>query len=236
MPVPSHSEAAVNNPGTPLGAIPGGMLRGLLWPNPPASCEGWNNRVVNWRRPFLVCLAIGCAALAACGSGGGVTAGSPRPITRIVAGQPVVGGRSQLTFRPVLQQLPATGPPGLTPRGQVTTTWTVVLASRDPSGHVTARYELGPVVLDGRVINHAAAHQNQAGQWEVDFYTTTQGSAAFDAMAVREYLHLVAVVVGDLVLSAPMVNATAFHGSGIIAGGFTRQEAKTIAQILNSPG
>ena len=188
-----------------------------------------------WKWPLVGCLAISCAALGACGSGGAGTADSSRPVTRIVAGTPVVGGKSQLTFRPVLEQLAATGPPAITPSGQVTSSGTVVLASRDPTGHITAKYELGPVLLDGTVLSHAVARRNEIAQWEIDFFTTTQGSHAFDAMAAKEYHQLVAIVIGDLVLSAPMVNATAFNGSGIITGDFSREEAQTIAQVLNSP-
>lgn len=132
--------------------------------------------------------------------------------------------------------LPVTGGPPTTPSGRVTGTGTVVLDSRDPSGRVTARYELGPVLLNGSILSHAAARQNQTGQWEVDFSTTEQGSSAFDAMAVAEYQHMVAVVLGDLVLSAPQVEATAFHGAGVISSEFTAREARTVAEIINTPG
>ena len=55
-------------------------------------------------------------------------------------------------------------------------------------------------------------------------------------MALTEYQHVVGVVLGDLVLSAPQVNATSFHGRGVIGADFTAQQAKTIAAIINTPG
>lgn len=113
---------------------------------------------------------------------------------------------------------------------------TVVLDSRDSSGRVTARYELGAVLLDGRILSHATATQDQAGQWLVWFVTRAQGSRAFDAMALTEYQHQVGVVLGDLVVSAPRINATSFHGSGEITGDFSAGQAKTLAAILNTPG
>lgn len=185
---------------------------------------------------LLAGLAIGAGGLAACGSGGRAAGGSDRAPTRIVAGESVVGGRSHLTFRPVLDELPITGSPPTTPPGQVTSTGTVVLATKDATGHVTARYELGPVILNGRILGGATAVQDQVGQWQVDFVTTKEGSRAFDAMAMAEYQHRVAVVLGDLVLSAPQVNATSFNGRGQITGNFTAQDAKALAAILNTPG
>jgi preprotein translocase subunit SecD len=44
------------------------------------------------------------------------------------------------------------------------------------------------------------------------------------------------VVLEDLVLSAPEINATSFHGSGQIVGDLDAQEAQTLAEIINTPG
>ncbi|HET6810161.1 MAG TPA: hypothetical protein VFH50_04060 [Acidimicrobiales bacterium] len=183
-------------------------------------------------RALLACLTAGAAALAACGSASTTTRGT----TRVIDGETVVGGRSQLTFRPVIRGLPLTGLPSTTPAGKVTSRATVVLDGRDAAGHVTGRYELGPVLLDGRILDHATAVQNQEGLWQVEFVTTQQGSRAFDAMALTEYQHQVALVVGDLVLEAPQINATSFHGSGQITGDFTAEQAKALAALLNTPG
>ena len=147
----------------------------------------------------------------------------------------LVGQTAQLTFRPVLQQLPPTGNPPTTPQSQLpnTTNTTAVVASRDSSGHVTGRYELGPVLLTGKIIHSATAQLTQAGQWQVNFTTTSAGSAAFDAMAAKQYQKLVAIVLDNNVVSAPQINATAFHGSGQITGTFTEQDAKNLALVLN---
>jgi preprotein translocase subunit SecD len=145
----------------------------------------------------------------------------------------LVGQTAQLTFRPVTQQLGLTGSPPTTPPDRITSTGNVVLASRDASGHVTARYGLGPVLLNGTIIHSATAQLTQAGQWLVNFTTTSAGSAAFDAMAAKEYHQLVAIVLDNNVESAPQINATAFHGSGQITGSFTEQQAKDLALVLN---
>jgi preprotein translocase subunit SecD len=147
----------------------------------------------------------------------------------------LVGQTAQLTFREVLQQLAPTGNPPTTPQSQLpnTTKTTAVIASRDSSGHVTGRYELGPVLLTGKIIHSATAQLTQAGQWQVNFTTTAAGSSAFDAMAAKEYQKLVAIVLDNNVVSAPQINATAFHGSGQITGTFTEQDAKNLALVLN---
>ena len=146
----------------------------------------------------------------------------------------LVGQTAQLTFRPVIQQLAPTGAPATTAPDQIKSNANVVLASRDQNTHqVTGRYEMGPVLLNGTIIHSATAQLTQAGQWEVNFTTTSSGSAAFDAMAAREYHQLVAIVLDNNVISAPQINATAFHGSGVITGTFTEQQAKDLALVLN---
>ena len=146
----------------------------------------------------------------------------------------LVGQTAQLTFRPVVQQLPPTGGPPNTPLNQITSTGNVVVPSRDLTTHqVTSRYELGPVLLNGTIIHSATAQLTQAGQWEVNFTTTSAGSSAFDSMAAREYQKLVAIDLDNNVISAPQINATAFHGSGVITGTFTEQQAKDLALVLN---
>ena len=146
-------------------------------------------------------------------------------------------GRQRLTFRAVLQLLPVTGNPPTTPPAAVSQTANAVLVATDPTGRVTARYEVGPVLLNGSIIRHAEAVRTQVtGQWEVILTMTQRGSAAFDAMALAEYQRLVAIVLDDHVLSAPQVNAQHFNGTAQITGDFTSGSARRLAAIHNTPG
>ena len=148
----------------------------------------------------------------------------------------LVGQTAQLTFRPVIQQLGPTGNPPTTPESKLASTYTgtAVIASRDMStGQVTSRYELGPVLLTGKIIKNATAVLSSTGQWQVNFTTTSAGSSQFDSMAAKEYHQLVAIVLDNNVVSAPQINATAFHGSGQITGSFTEDQAKNLALVLN---
>jgi preprotein translocase subunit SecD len=146
----------------------------------------------------------------------------------------LVGQTAQLTFREVQQNLPPTGNPPTTPPDQITSTGTVVLAQRDQTtNQVVQRYQLGPVLLNGTIIKNATAVLGSTGQWQVNFTTTASGSGAFDAMAAKEYQKAVAIVLDNNVVSAPVINATAFHGSGQITGTFTEDQAKNLALVLN---
>ncbi|HET6874352.1 MAG TPA: protein translocase subunit SecD [Acidimicrobiales bacterium] len=145
----------------------------------------------------------------------------------------VVGQTAQLTFRPVLQNLPPTGPPPSTPANQVTNTATVVLPEKDSSGKVVARYQLGPVLLTGEIIKTATAVIDpNTGQWSVTFTTTSAGAPKLDQMATQEYQKQVAIVLDNVVKSAPTFQTNHFGGNGQITGSFTEQQAKDLALVL----
>lgn len=72
---------------------------------PPCTAAGSDNWAVRDHRALLACLTIGAAALAACGS----SAGSHSATGRIFEGPTITVGRSQVTFRPVIRQLPVSG-------------------------------------------------------------------------------------------------------------------------------
>ena len=146
----------------------------------------------------------------------------------------LIGQTAQLTFREVEQTLPPTGTPPTTPADQISATGTVVLAQRDQStNQVTQRYQLGPVLLNGTIIQSATAQLSSTGQWQVNFTTTTSGSDDFDAMAAQEYQKAVAIVLDNNVVSAPVFQAQRFGGQGQITGTFTQLQAQNLALVLD---
>ena len=146
----------------------------------------------------------------------------------------LVGQTAQLTFREAEQALAPTGPPATTAPDQISATAPVVLAQRDQSTQqVVQRYQLGPVLLNGTIIQNATAQLGSTGQWLVNFSTTSAGSSQFDAMAAKEFQKQVAIVLDNNVVSAPTINAQAFHGQGQITGTFTEDQAKNLALVLN---
>ena len=146
----------------------------------------------------------------------------------------VVGQTAQLTFRPVLQNLNPSGPPPTTPASKVTDKATVVLPQKDASGTVTQRFELGPVLLTGTIIKSAqAVIDPNTSQWMVNFQTTSAGSGPWDNLAQQNYQKQVAIVLDNVVKSAPTIQTQHFGGRGQITGNFTEAEAKDLALVLN---
>src|SRR5205807_9287378 len=81
----------------------------------------------------------------------------------------VVGQTAELRFRPVLQTLPPQGDPPTTPREADVPDKPVVLPELDKNHNVTARYQMGPAEITGRVVRTAVATPPQvAGDWTVE--------------------------------------------------------------------
>lgn len=112
------------------------------------------------------------------------------------------------------------------------------------------KYILGPEVLSGTNVVSAASAMgrnqqgNATGQWEVDLKLDGEGAKKFDEVAKVLYPNQAAgsmrnpdnnrfaIVLDTLVISAPGVNAPAFHGSASISGSLTRETAATLANQL----
>ncbi|MHB1853772.1 MAG: protein translocase subunit SecD [Acidimicrobiales bacterium] len=148
----------------------------------------------------------------------------------------LIGQTAQLTFRPVLESngtQEVTAPTNgkcVAPTGLPATDGIFPLST---ANNPTQCYIVGPVLLNGTIIHSATAGLSTTGQWLVNFTTTSAGSGAFDAMAAKEYHQYVAIVLDNVVESAPQINATAFHGSGQISGSFTETQAKDLALVLS---
>jgi preprotein translocase subunit SecD len=70
------------------------------------------------------------------------------------------------------------------------------------------------------------------GNLVVSFELIGSDAGALDRLAQANYQHQVAMVMFGEVLSAPTINATAFHGSDQISG-LTEQQASQIASALD---
>ena len=148
----------------------------------------------------------------------------------------LIGETAQLTFRAVLESngtQEVTAPTNgkcVTPTGLPATDGIFPLST---ANNPTQCYIVGPVLLKGTIIHSATAGLSTTGQWLVNFTTTSAGSSQFDTMAAAEYHQYVAIVLDNVVESAPQINATAFHGSGQISGSFTETQAKDLALVLS---
>ena len=89
------------------------------------------------------------------------------------------------------------------------------------------------ISLNGTDIQEATVDRDEYGQVVVGFKTTADGAAKF-AKATSEPNHgkKLAIVLDNKVRSAPNIKDTIGSGSGSISGGFTQEEAQTLARII----
>lgn len=153
-----------------------------------------------------------------------LTEGDPR-LVRLVADR---GG--ELEVRPVLSVRPPDE---------------AVQISKDPApdasavlpelagGDVVALYILNPTELDDTAIDSAEAVRGD-GSWTVEVRFTPAGATAFDDLASKFAGMQVAIVVDDVVVSAPTLQADSFDGVAVISGDFDERDAKTLAAVLSA--
>ena len=99
------------------------------------------------------------------------------------------------------------------------------------------QYVLGPVVLDGTKVQSAQAEYLQDyGSWSVNVRLTSSGSAAFADITTKNVNGQMAIVVDDVVVSAPTIQAPIVGGSVEISGRFTQQEATELANHITGRG
>jgi preprotein translocase subunit SecD len=154
----------------------------------------------------------------------------------------LVGQTAQLRFRPVLA--PAGPTDAITPREGDKAEAPVVLPEME-KGVETQRYQLGPALADGTIVDSATAAAptgtTTSSSWSVDFTLTGSGSKRFDEIA--SYCNpnpdpekcptgRLAIVLDGVVKSAPNINTNAFNGRGQITGNFGKGEAKDLALVL----
>jgi preprotein translocase subunit SecD len=105
------------------------------------------------------------------------------------------------------------------------------------AGQGTTRYVLGPAGLTGSQVKSAHAQINN-GQWSVNLTLTSQGASAWDTLAQQQFHAIIGIDLDGQVISAPTTQPsqqafTSFAGQVQISGGFTEDQAKTLATELN---
>jgi preprotein translocase subunit SecD len=116
---------------------------------------------------------------------------------------------------------------------------------------VDPKYRLGKVELTGADLSKAAAvfiapgtqglQQGVQAGWRVTFTLNKQGSAKFADVTTRlsqlpqgDPKRQLAIVLDDVIQSAPNIQEPITGGSGEISGSFTEAEAKNLEVVLNS--
>ncbi len=95
-----------------------------------------------------------------------------------------------------------------------------------------SRCVLGPVQGTGVIIKSAYSENTSTG-WVVVFNLTGPGGPVFNAIASKYYGTLVANDLDGQIVSAPVIQAKSFSGSGQISGNFDSASAGKLALELN---
>ncbi len=106
----------------------------------------------------------------------------------------------------------------------------------------SAKYILGPMELDGTVINDATAgREQQSGRWTVNLALDAKGTKIFGEISQRLNANRLAqlsprdqfaFVLDGKVISAPVMQAAILNGKPSISGNFTQESAKALADQL----
>ncbi|HXY45830.1 MAG TPA: protein translocase subunit SecD [Acidimicrobiales bacterium] len=105
-----------------------------------------------------------------------------------------------------------------------------IILNEDCNG--ATRCVLGPSQATGTIIKSAYAQDTSSG-WVVVFNLTGSGSPIFNDIARKYYGTLVANDLDGAIVSAPIIEATSFNGSGQISGNFDSSSANKLALELN---
>ena len=92
----------------------------------------------------------------------------------------------------------------------------------------------GSALLDGSVITDARQDFSNAGGNEISMTMNNEGAREWKRITGENVGKCIAIVLDDLVYSAPVVNGEIAGGRSSITGSFTLEEAKDLANILKS--
>jgi preprotein translocase subunit SecD len=171
----------------------------------------------------------------------------------------LIGTTARLEFRPVLQIIAASDPAyqttPLTKYDPPRTDNQELVTYEDSNGDgkftegADIKYRLGKVDLTGSALKQATAQfiapgtqglqANVQPGWRVAFTLDGEGSAKFADVTTRLVnqqppMNQFAIVLDDVIQSAPSVNEAITGGSAEITGDFTEAEAKNLEVVLNS--
>ncbi|MCC5980216.1 MAG: protein translocase subunit SecD [Oceanicaulis sp.] len=89
-------------------------------------------------------------------------------------------------------------------------------------------------LVTGEQLVNASQGFNEAGQPAVTFRFNTSGARAFGEATAANVGRRFAIVLDDVIISAPRIRSPIMGGSGLIDGGFTVQSATDLANMLNA--
>ncbi len=96
------------------------------------------------------------------------------------------------------------------------------------------KYRVGPTLMTGSALATAVVGFDQFNKPEINITFSAEGGKAFDEVAVKTYQKQLAIVLDDVVQSAPVIQSKSYNGRAVISGSFTTEESNTLALVLQT--
>jgi preprotein translocase subunit SecD len=141
----------------------------------------------------------------------------------------IIGKTALMEFREVLETEPIGGSK-LKVTKNPTSDKEAVIIDKDKKN----KYRVGPTLMTGSALATAATGFDQFNKPEVNITFSAEGGKLFDEVAVKTYQKQLAIVLDDIVQSAPTIQSKAYNGRAVISGSFTTEEANTLALVLQT--
>ncbi len=100
--------------------------------------------------------------------------------------------------------------------------------------HMLSHIVTAPAVSGSEIEKATSSLSNYSDTYVVNIEFTNQGAHDFAKVTARSKGKQLAIVYGDVVLSAPTVNEKIRGGKAMITGEFSQEEAKTIAAVIST--
>ncbi len=92
----------------------------------------------------------------------------------------------------------------------------------------------GEVIMEGADIENAGVSTDSSGKPAVAFQLTSEGTKKFSDATLKFINQTISIVLDDVTISSPTVNAHIGNGNGIIEGNFTEVQAENLAMQIES--
>lgn len=141
----------------------------------------------------------------------------------------IIGKTALLEFREVLETEPIGGSKLKETKNPTSDKEAVIIDKEKKT-----KYRVGPTLMTGSALSTAATGFDQFNKAEVNITFSAEGGKLFDEVAAKTYQKQLAIVLDDVVQSAPTIQSKSYSGRAVISGSFTTEEANTLALVLQT--
>lgn len=141
----------------------------------------------------------------------------------------IIGKTALLEFREVLETEPIGGSKLKETKSPTSDKEAVIIDKEKKT-----KYRVGPTLMTGSALATAATGFDQFNKAEVNITFSAEGGKLFDEVAAKTYQKQLAIVLDDVVQSAPTIQSKSYSGRAVISGSFTTEEANTLALVLQT--